>query len=142
MKVITEYQCEICGHRYPTETGAKNCERLPFKPQFNIGQIVSISKEFGWFDGDRKWVEKFTAALYAAKKLRFYYVITYIDRDPQNLHRVRYHIATKAMSGKQGYRIGCTFDRGHLTPTVVKNPPIYVVKTSGDLLGEKADFLI
>ena|SRR5690348_10082995 len=142
MKVITEYQCEICGRRYPTEMAAKNCERIPFKPQFKTGQIVMFYREFGWFDGDRKWVEKCTVAARKEKRMRFYYVVTYVDRDPRYLHRVRYHIATKAMTGRQGYHIGYTFDQGHYTPTVVKNPPKYVVKTSEDLLGEKADSLL
>lgn len=60
-------------------------------------------------------------------------------------HRIRYHVATKAMSGtgpNRGYAAGFTFNEGHCTPELVKNPPKAIVEDSKDLIGKKASHLL
>lgn len=60
MKVRSEYQCEVCGRVYKSEAAATRCETQPMpvavaKP----GDIVLTGQGFGWFDGDKSWVENY-----------------------------------------------------------------------------------
>lgn len=139
-KTIVTYACQICDLTYRTEQEAVICEtQMPDKRILEVGDIVSCPGRFGWFDGDIAWVVNPDG-----KKgdLAFYYVVTHIDGDEDNAHRTRYHLFTNAMTGKQGYKSGYTFNVGHITPRKAVNPPANVVKDSKDLIGKKAKHLL
>lgn len=156
MKTVTQYVCEICGEKYRTEKGALECEAQgsPAAPAFQVGDIVTCGAGFGWFDGDPKWITN--PALIEAYKhgkpwpcpngdgncfspcctLQFYYVVTAVEGEGGHEgHRVRYHVCTLAM--KESYRGGYTYDKHHITPVKVADPPEYVVRTSKSVLGQK-----
>ena len=157
MKTTTRtfYQCEICLLEYPRSRPAYNCEAegMPDKA-VEVGDIVEIRYGFGWYDGDKKWVinpknnrksegkkcpKKGTNCFSKCCTMGFYYVITHINKDPDDGHRWRYHIATKSMV--KGWADGYTYTSGHYAPKKIENPPKYVVKDSKDLIGEIAKHL-
>lgn len=72
----------------------------------------------------------------------FYYVITVIDQDPDDLHRLRFHVYTKAMAGKQGHESGYTFTGTHTALKKIKNPPRFVVIDSKKLIAQEAGYLL
>jgi hypothetical protein len=135
-KAITLYACEICDQEYETEEDARKCEsRGRDEERFTIGDVVVLDRyPFGWYDGDRAWVENFDevgkrlncATFCRSCCYRFYYVVTAIDRDDRDPHRVRYHLETKAMKDESGYRFGYTFNAGHHTPVKIPRPPAAV----------------
>lgn len=138
-KTITTYACQICGRKYATEPEAVICETQPEDRRIvEVGDIVTGQGVFSWFDGDSAWV----VDAKAKKGMAFYYVVTHIDGDEGNAHRVRYHLFTKAMSGKKGYRRGYTFNQGHVLPRKVVKPPRDVVSDSKDLIGQVAVCLL
>lgn len=155
MKTITLYVCEPCGQEYETPEEAQQCESRPVDPiRYAVGDIVLQAHRFtfGWFDGDRAWVENNDDVDRTEGKCierfcrkccyRFYYVVTAIDRDEKDPHRVRYHLATKAMSESTHYRTGYTFNSGHIETVKVPRPPAAVVSGSLALHGLKAKRLL
>ncbi len=146
MKKIVRYACSICKTEYETNREAVTCEAKGLDaPVAKVGDIVFVRAGFGWFDGDKRWVSNRNVLEKVPKPnphgncfgecctFQFYYVVTAIDNDG---HRRRYHIMTKAMSGKQGHRGGYTFGSHHVTMRVVKKPPLFVTKDSEDLIGQ------
>ena len=139
MKIITSYQCSYCGKIYTSSLEALECESKGLPPaEFKVGDIVTVGAGFGWFDGDSHWVANHEeiSALHKGGKwhgkhtkdlncvdscctYQFYYVVSHIDYVD---HEIRYHLCTKAMTDKSGYRYGWT-DKHHRTPTIIKNPP-------------------
>lgn len=167
MKIVTIYECEICGSRHDTEADAAECEAqgIEHVPGLEVGDIVLARAGFGWFDGDVRWIENYDRigrkvspfdrpkknqshgnCFGACCTYQFYYVVTAIDRvEPykeHDGHRVRYHLATLAMSESTGYGSGWTYARHHVTPTKVAAPPQHVVDTSKALIGREARTLI
>jgi hypothetical protein len=157
VEVITTFKCPICGTVYDKKEDAEKClSKGTEKPIFRIGDIVTIGKDYGWFDGDERWVvEPEIAKDWIAKNrpmpnfksiMHFYYVVSAIDVDDSDyaktIHRARYHLKTKAMTGEQGHIGGFTFGKGHYTPKKVENPPECVVKDSKDLIGKKSEYLL
>lgn len=156
MKLIKMWRCETCGTDYTDPVAAEACEALGFKPSFEVGQIVTCRSGFGWYDGMRSWVTNPDAGngepcpvgnsncFDECCTYSFYYVVTYVDGDQgvgcdmSALHRPRYHLATNAM--QTGYRIGYTFDDGHLRPVVVENPPR--LRGARKLIGTRASGLV
>ena len=144
----TWYFCTWCDKRYPNEDQAEECFNRGFHPTLKVGDIVIAGIDrFGWFDGDEKWIARAIDGVSRTGKLyAFYYVVTEIDGDDSHPwsdgHRPRYHLLTKAMTGKQGYRGGYTFDKKHLTPRKVDNPPAEIVENSKDLIGQKVSWLL
>jgi len=150
-KAIQKHGCQVCGREYVTEAEAVVCETQPEdEPCVKVGDIIFAGAGYGWFDGDKSWVSNLGIR---RKKghgncfgecctMRFFFVVTAIDKDDRNPHRVRYHLFTKAMSGKEGHRCGYTFNNGHTRPSLVKKPPSAVVSGSKDLIGQKADYLL
>jgi hypothetical protein len=124
------FACDICDAEYDNEAGALACEARG-KPNLivAVGDIVFGSAGFGWFDGDKKWVSNPTVSLKRkcpkgdgncfddCCTYRFYYVVSAIDVDPEDSHRPRYHLITGAML--KDYRVGYTFNTGHVTPRKV-----------------------
>lgn len=53
---VTRYACGYCRARYRTERGAERCEARGFRPVAGPGQVVTVAKCWGWFDGDPQWV--------------------------------------------------------------------------------------
>lgn len=151
-KVITLYACNICEQEYATEDEARTCEaRGRDAVRFQVGDIVVRTDYiFGWYDGERAWIENFDDVQATTKECserfcrrccyRFYYVVTFIDRDDRDPHRTRYHVATKAM--QSGYESGYTFNTGHLNMTKVARPPAAVASGSRSLLERKAKGLL
>lgn len=145
------FLCGICEAIFDTEKEAEKCEAQGTDAsEVKVGDIVFTHAGFNWFDGDRKWISNPKAldpredrckhnCFAPCCTYRFYFVVTKIDLDA---HRTRYHLATKAMSGTQGYRSGYTYNRGHFKPELVKNPPRSVVKDSKDLIGQEAEHLL
>lgn len=139
-KTTVLHGCLICGKQYGSEREAVICETQPVDPRLvQVGDIVTGQQIFGWFDGDEAWVVDPNA-----KKgdIAFYYVVTHIDGDDQDPHRVRYHLFTKAMTGKQGYRSGYTFNRHHISIKKAAKWPSNVERDSKDLIGQKSDRLL
>jgi predicted nucleic acid-binding Zn ribbon protein len=140
------------------------------KTRLEVGDIVFARAGFGWYDGDREWIANANKVdpqrrgnpgpIQKGKcpngdgncfgeccTFKFYYVVTHIDEDNFNnearrLHRPRYHLMTKAMTGKQGYGSGYTFDDGHWKPTLAQGVPAAVRLASRALIGEKATTLL
>lgn len=155
MKIFYEYECDGCGERYDSEKKARKCERKPTRDLIvgvKVGSIVKRYPSFGWFDGDPRWVVNLKEVMgrddivvrqpckeSIDKCFAFYYVVTAID---VHEHRWRYHLETRAMSGKQGYRNGYTFGKHHITPDIVENPPAIVVEDAVSLLGHKSKYLL
>lgn len=170
MNPITLYRCGGCHKDYNSQYTAVACCLPPLKPTVGVGDIVVPRAGFGWFDGDPRWISnkhRFRnlqsstggkplspkCKRYACPEgqgncfgpcctLQFYYVVTVVDRDPRDPTRPRHHLYTKAMSGKQGYRHGWTYDEHHCTPVKVPKPPAFVVGDSKDLLGVPAKYLL
>lgn len=139
-KTTTLYGCQICGKQYLTEQDAIICETRPASPRLvEVGDIVIGQPVFGWFDGDPAWVSNPQAK---NGDIAFYYVVTRVDGDDQNPHRVRYHLFTKAMTGKEGYRCGFTFNEGHISIRKVSAPAALLVADSKDLIGRQAEHLL
>ena len=158
---IERWQCDLCTRIYDTRNEAEQCAaRGDGAPKFQVGDIVLGKSGFGWFDGDKRWIENFDRLGGDARSgkcprgngncfsscctFQFYYVVTFVDFDdypaPCDRHRPRYHLVTGAMM--RGYRVGYTFDTGHITPHRVKNPPAFVVQDSRRFLGQKAEALL
>lgn len=158
MKTI--YICEGCEQKFDTAKAALACEnREKPKVAFKVGDIVTVGKTFGWFDGDPEWIVNkrllghARAEAYDKSKCRhpgtncfdtcccyqFYYVVTAIDMDG---HRTRYHLRTKAMTGKQGYKGGWTYDVHHYTPKrVTRNIPEAVKLAATKMRGKMETLL-
>jgi len=151
MKKVICYECSICGEQYDTEAKCGTCEEKGLeKPIVAVGDIVRTGRTFGWFNGNRRWIINPDVKQNPAHGncfnecccMVFYYVVTAIDRTPEDRHCLRYHLFTKAMSGQHGYRDGFTFSKDHYTPVVIKDPPVFVIKDSKDLIGSKSEYLI
>jgi len=148
--IKTTYTCPICNGTYNTKKAAEECLAKGFEPRFKVGDIVFARAGFGWYDGKKSWVSnpdvqknpQHGNCSGSCCTFQFYYVITFIDIDEGNSHRPRYHLFTNAMTGKEGYRGGYTFDIHHRTPVLVKNAPMVVIKDSKKLIGEKAEYLL
>lgn len=146
--MITLYMCEGCGRQYNQREDALLCESNKPEPTVAVGDIVLCRAGFGWYGGDKAWISNpehtpcrnpgincfGTCCTYS-----FYYVVTAIDR---HNHRVRYHLATLAMSETSGYRYGYTYDQHHCAPEKVENPPAIVIEQSKELIGHIARGLI
>ena len=160
------FQCEKCGELYDHAFEAVDCETQTDDIIVQVGDIVRTGS-FGWFDGDRRWianpevvVDWHTDGVCTDKQvnhkpcpngdsncfsscccMEFYYVVTAIDERCENgRHRTQYHLFTKAMSGKHGYRSGYTYNEGHIRPEKIPtNPPPLDVD---DLIGQKAECLL
>ncbi len=145
-ELITEilYKCPICGDSYTEKEEAQKCLDKGLDTLIvEVGDIVEAKYGFGWFDGDKKWiinpdVDMSRHGFGRDHLMGFYYVVTAIDTIE---HKTRYHLATKAMSGDKGYRIGYTFSIGHHKPKPI-NAPDYVKKDSKDLIGLEAKYLL
>lgn len=134
-KAITRYICRFCGEEYDNESAADKCEAQGVDEAIvQVGDIVTLGKGFGWYDGDERWVTNpevrmnmhgtgLSSHQVPPKKpcpkrssncfdscccFEFYYVVTRIDTSQDHSsdpgHRCRYHVETLAMSGKNGYR--------------------------------------
>jgi hypothetical protein len=172
MKTRLVFSCESCGTEYDNAEDARECEdrAATAKPSVKVGDIVTAKSGFGWYDGDRKWITnaKVVERGPVDWKVRsgrnkvlgkrkcpngdsncfgecctysFFYVVTHIEHVAK-YHTIRYHLATLAMTGKQGYRSGYTYDEGHYTPRLAKKVPKYVRETSKKLIGQKAHNLL
>lgn len=145
--IKTLYKCPICEKNYDNKEKAELCLKKGFSPKFKVGDIVFTKAGFGWFDGDEKWIsnpgvrkkQKHDHCFQDCCTYKFYYVISHIDGDSNDLHRVRYHVFTGAMKG--GYRDGYTFDT-HYTPKLIENPPKFIVKDSKKFIGKKSGYLL
>lgn len=151
----TVFLCSTCEESYDTFQKALNCESQTDESQFNIGDIVTtVRGHYGWFDGDKSWVIDPTGGkkerdllkkyglkpdkFHGTRTLHFYYVITDIDRDPANKHKVRYHLHTRAILYSNKPKSGYTFNEGHIPIVLIKDPPKQIVKRSLQLIGKKA----
>ena len=135
IKIEVKYFCPFCKSEFLTRKEAVNCRKRGLdKSLFKVGNIVKLYNCFGWFNGNKSWVMDLSLG---NSEFSFYYVVTEIDSVG---HRVRYHVATKAIQG--GYSHGYTFNTGHRVLEMVKNPPKIVIDDSKDLLGLKWTYLI
>ena len=153
MRALTRYACDWCSEEYKTKVEAAACEADPSKRAADLGDIVFNGAGCGWYDGDKGWISNPDVRLRGkcpkgdgncfdtCCTYQFFYVVTAIDRAPRPLgwmeprHPWRYHLFTRAMSGKQGYRGGYVYS----IRKVVGAPPAHVITTSKDVLGTKWD---
>jgi len=155
------FRCPVCKSDYKTLKGAEMCMAQGVdQPIVKVGDIVITDYGYGWFDGDIRWVinpkvltvpgpTPSPAARPCPKKkgncfdscctMGFYYVVTAIDHSG---HRTRYHLFTKAMTGKDRPKSGWTYNEGHCRPELVKKPAKFLGKDSADLIGQKAEYLL
>lgn len=141
MEVIIKYECPVCKKQYLEKEEAERCMNTEFKPNLEVGEIVKLHPRFGWYDGKSNWIQSGSVGD-VSNLLSFYYVVTEIDRDKRDPHRVRYHVATMAMSPQTGYHRGYTFDEGHFTPQKVENPQFEIIEDSKQLIGLKSNHLL
>ncbi len=151
-RVVKEmWACNVCGREWALPAEAEACAARGLAVEIvKPGDIVFLSAGYGWYDGDATWVSnpKVKLKLDGAKcpngnkscyshccTFRFYYVITAVDRDPEDGHRARYHVETRAMTGKQGHHGGYTYEVHHVRPKLVVDPPDAVVKAGAKLVG-------
>lgn len=147
-QLVEQWMCGVCKTIWPTRAEAQTCESRG-KPEcrFKVGDIVEGGHGFGWHDGQRNWVvnpgirrkPSHGNCFGSCCTMGFYYVVTVVDVDDKDGHRSRYHVFTKAMSGKQGHRSGYTYESGHITLRKARRHP--KLDTSG-LLGQKARCLL
>lgn len=151
----TLYQCDVCGRSSADEASIRACETRGIEKHsaIEVGDIVTARAGFGWFDGDPRWIANWERHKRGLRRTtshgncfgkcctyQFLYVVTAIDTQPEDGHRVRYHLATKAMTKKTGYHSGYTFDDGgHCTPRVLL--PKQKLDTD-ELIGHKAEGLL
>lgn len=111
------WECEVCTTRYATPELATACEaQTRDQPQFQPGDVVTVGKCWGWFDGDPHWVANLKRVdPHGTGKTRkqrahacphgdrncfgdccnysFYYVVTAVDREPaRSAYRPETHI--------------------------------------------------
>lgn len=169
VQTVKSYRCPICRSTYDLKKDAEKClAQGKDDPVAKVGDIVTLNYGRGWYDGDRKWVvnpelgndKDPTIPSWKKKDERvkknhpedsncfdscctmgFYYVVTKIDYDPRDKHRIRYHVFTKAMQAASGYSNGYTFNSGHYKPCKVENPPLEVLEESKKLIGRTANDL-
>lgn len=153
MNEITYFQCSYCKQQYANKQQAIDCEKQPIeKPCVEVGQIVEMCFGYGWFDGDKRWVinlDKKNAPRITEHgncfdrccTMGFYYVVTAIEKDKIDPHRLKYHVFTKAMTGKQGHEGGYTYFDRHVTPSPIFSAPEFVKKDSKSLIGKKSEWL-
>jgi len=149
---VVRWKCSLCGEEYEEPEDAAECFLQGFNPSVQVGDIVVARAGFGWFDGDERWISNPKArearnpehgnCFANCCTYQFYYVVTVIDQDAHDGHRAQYHLFTRAMSGKQGYAGGWTYDEDHWKPVKVMNPPKAVVESSKELIGRKATYLL
>lgn len=154
MKIL--YICEGCKEQYDSEDEAKRCEAIDPGPRLvEVGDIVTAHSGFGWYDGDSRWIRNPDVLVNGKRRATcpngdgncfsmcctygFFYVVIAIDIHD---HRVRYHLATRAMNGKQGYRTGYTYNECHIIPKKVKNPPEFLRRSGRGLIGKKTTILL
>lgn len=122
---VEKWKCPYCANVYDTKAEAQRCIRdaLAHQPRFAVGEVVRVPRGFGWFDGATEWVAGSAGKFHGQDMHAFYYVVVHVDNDPHEPHRPRYHLATRAMSGARGYRMGYTFDQHHITPERLATQP-------------------
>ena len=148
MKTITRFKCEICNKEYLDVNEAKQCEtRGVEEPMFDVGDIVYKGAGYGWYNGDKRWVINPMVKLKGNPEhgncfdkcctMAFYYVITAITQD---LHSLRYHLYTKAMSGKQGHRCGYMYLANPYVLKLIHPVPEFIINDSKELIGNEAEY--
>lgn len=159
----TVYVCSVCGTRYDLHRDAQACADQPTDPErYKVGDIVIRGYGYKWFNGDRRWIENKSLMKRRGWKdlqrqctrnrncmercctLGFYYVVTKVDRCPQDRHRVRYHLATGALAPAPGHRAagGFTYNEQHGSLILIRRPPKEVVRLSKAFLGFESGHLI
>lgn len=158
---VVLFRCPICKAQYANEKAAEKCLAKGIDaPIVKVGDIVSMGYGYGWFDGDVRWVinpnvrvspgpkpspprrpcpKKKGSCFGSCCSMGFYYVVTMIDLHE---HRTRYHVFTKAMTGKERPTGGWTYNAGSCAPKLVKNPKKFLIKSSVSLIGQKAEHLL
>lgn len=140
VKRIVRYVCTSCRAQYLTRQEAEACAAREETPVCKVGDIVLAGgMRFGWFDGEKSWIARSVEPRRhepqpaSGRMHEFYYLVTAIE--PEG-HRLRYYLATRAMTGRSGYRAGwTTADGGHFTPRVVDPRP--ELPGEAELMNEK-----
>lgn len=155
------FRCPVCRKDYPTRKKAEECLAQGVDdPVVKVGDIVIMGYGYAWFDGDIRWVvnpnvrtapgplpspvvrgcpKRRGNCFDSCCSMGFYYVVTEIDLHE---HRTRYHVFTKAMTGKERPKCGWTYNTGSCAPKLVKNPKKFLIKNSVSLIGQKAEHLL
>ncbi len=132
------YECPICNNRYDTKPEAEACLAIGVDERLRVGDIVEVKFGYGWYDGQKDWVinpeidPNKTHGFGRKVSWGFYYVVTDVEISG---HRVRYSVATKAMTGENGHRGGWT-GKNHYMPKKV-DAPQSVIDESRELIGNK-----
>jgi hypothetical protein len=134
------YFCPVCLSMHRTEAGARLCAESTPEPVAKVGDVILMYPRYGWFDGDKRWVEKNTGVDHNGMPLlAFWYVITAIDHEE---HRVRYHVDSRAIKSQRvgGY----TFTDGHLWewPNHGRKVPKAVLDEAPKMVGTKFNHLL
>lgn len=140
--VIEKFICPICMRQYDIKIDAIICMNSNETPEFEVGEVVELKYGYSWFDGDRNWVinpdvDMSRHGFSKNESIGFYYVITAIENVE---HKVRYYVATNAMTGKKGHRGGWT-TKNHYYPKKIEAPQ-QVIEESKKLIGIKLDYLL
>ncbi len=149
VKRIVRYRCVICGEEYAKKSAAEECAARGFKPTAKVGDLVVTGHMMGWIDGSEAWVHEKTKSKRATKTGFSYtliYIVTFIDGDERDGHRVRYHLRSLAMKDGEGYGLGYTYDEGHYSMTTrltgKKAAALKAVATKLGWLGVSTDILL
>lgn len=144
----TLYQCEFCGAIDADRKKVEACEAEGREaPIVAVGDVVTIKSGYRWFDGDRAWIVNPDVVLGGNKShgncfdscccYQFYYVVTAIEPDKRDGHKIRYHVRTLAVGQERGWT-----GSGHRPPRKVADPPTKVVEASLALIGETYEQLL
>lgn len=147
------YLCAVCGEAFYSSEEAQKCEATTEPLQAQVGQIVLLSRGYGWFDGKPEWVVQNTGTFNGGKTHSFWYVVTAITKGrpgapPQLLygdydaHRWTYHLATRAMVNQSTG--GWTRPKGHywFIRKDQREPPPIVVEEAKMLIGKRFEDLL
>lgn len=113
IKSVT-YICATCLKRHDFALDAIKCFDSTETTTLKVGDVVEAGYGFGWFDGDKDWVinPDVNQSKHGFGKdcsMGFYNVITHIDTDLNNSHRLRIHLFTRAMSSNSSYKSCYTY---------------------------------
>lgn len=101
MKIITTYQCEICGYIYPTEVEAQHCEAKGIiAAKYKVGDVVYLRERYPDILA-KPFVQRTIAKVIEA-----------------GAHYVRRYVLNEPVKVGESMEVGCEESEGYKRPAV------------------------